>query len=137
MLDDKWPDGIKKTRQRECVLTILKNADTPLTALDIYEKIDQSTAPVWLSTVYRVLELLAEKGFVSRTTLIDKGIMLYEINRNEHKHYAVCIHCHKRIALQNCPLEIFTPELTENNFHVVGHKVEMYGYCSKCYAEML
>ena len=33
-----WPKGFKKTKQREQVLSILENADVPVTAMDIYTR---------------------------------------------------------------------------------------------------
>ncbi|MPN57397.1 hypothetical protein SDC9_205091 [bioreactor metagenome] len=57
---------------------------------------------------------------------------IYQLNRNQHKHYAICLSCHKVIEMDNCPMETFTPQLADQDFRVLGHKVEMYGYCKDC-----
>ncbi|MPN45848.1 hypothetical protein SDC9_193423 [bioreactor metagenome] len=63
---------------------------------------------------------------------MNQEMAVYEINHPKHKHYAVCINCHKIIKMDNCPMENFTPELEENGFRVVGHNLEIYGYCKDC-----
>ena len=85
-----------------------------------------------MSTIYRILELFVSKGLVTKTSFMDSDMAIYALNRHQHKHYAVCLNCHKIIELENCPMDTFVPELDESDFHVVGHKVELYGYCKNC-----
>ncbi len=127
-----WPDGIKKTKPRERVLSVLEGADRPLSAMDICAQTEKDGSPVWLSTIYRILELFEQKALVIKTTVLNNDLAVYELNRHQHKHYAVCMGCHKIVALQNCPMERFTPEIADRDFHVLGHKVELFGYCREC-----
>lgn len=127
-----WPAGIKKTKQRASVLKVLENAPAPISAMELYECIEKEDSPVWLSTVYRILEMFVSKGFVMKTTVMDNDMAVYELNRNMHMHYAVCVDCHKIVAMNNCPMAEFTPKLADDEFHVLGHRVEMYGYCKDC-----
>lgn len=129
-----WPEGVKKTRQRSCVLSVLKEADTPLTAADIYGRIGKDAGS--LSTIYRILEMFTQKGMVIRTVLLDSGAAVYEMDRHDHRHYAVCMVCHKIVAVQNCPMEVFTPDIRDGNFHVMGHKLELQGICGECYKRL-
>ncbi len=101
---NNWPAGIKRTRQRECVLSILEKSDKPLSATDICSKMEEDgDSAAW-----------------------------YELNRFKHKHYAVCMNCHKIIAMDNCPMESFVPKLAEDDFHVMGHNLEVFGFCKDC-----
>jgi Fur family ferric uptake transcriptional regulator len=129
---NNWPEGIKHTKQRECVLTVLEKSDSPLSANDICSRMDTSGSAAWLSTVYRVLELFVSRGMVLKTTIAGSDMALYELNRFKHKHYAVCIVCHKIIAMDNCPMENFSPILSDEGFTVMGHNLEIYGYCRDC-----
>ncbi|NLA86416.1 MAG: transcriptional repressor [Clostridiales bacterium] len=132
MTDSLWPSGIKKTKQREAVFEILEHADAPLSAMDIFERIDKEGTPVWLSTVYRTLDLFTEKGITLKTTVLHSDMAYYERNRDIHRHFAVCVDCHKRVAINSCPLADYQPKLPEDEFRVLGHRVEMYGYCKDC-----
>lgn len=127
-----WPAGIKKTKQRICVFSVLERAASPLSALDIYKQIEKEDSSFWLSTIYRVLELFVNEGIVVKTTVMNNNMALYELNCNKHTHYAICVNCHKVVEMNNCPMEEFVPKLADNSFRVLGHKVEMYGYCKDC-----
>lgn len=129
-----YPQGIKWTRQRKCVYQVLNEANEPLSAIQIYnrvekEKEDNSYA---VSTIYRILSAFEEKGLVSKTNWLGDGTVVYELNRGEHTHYAVCLECHKRIPLSNCPFAHVHLEEDTEDFTVTGHKLELYGYCRTC-----
>ena len=132
--EGNWPEGLKKTRPRTCVLSVLERAETPLSAMDIHARIAGEGRSVSLSTVYRILELLVKKGIAIKTTVMDNDMAIYALNRYEHKHYAVCMACHKVVDLTNCPMEKFVPRIADEDFHVIGHKLELYGYCRECSA---
>jgi Fur family ferric uptake transcriptional regulator len=127
-----WPAGIRKTKQRRFVLALLDKADAPLSASEIFDRVKSEDAAIWLSTVYRILDRFAGEGLVVKTTVADGGAALYARNRNRHRHYAVCVNCRRIVGLENCPMESFEPKLTERDFRVLGHRVEMYGYCRDC-----
>lgn len=129
-----WPQGLKKTRQRQCVLSVLEGAKAPLSAMEICKQSENEDCSLWLSTVYRILELFEREHVVVKTVIGDSDKALYEFNRHEHKHYAVCLNCHKIVEVDCCPLEDeeLAPHLAENDFRVLGHRLEMYGYCKDC-----
>lgn len=127
-----WPKGVKRTRQRESVLSVLESADKPLSATEICAKIQTDGEAAWMSTVYRVLELFEKKGMVIKTNMMSNEMAVYELNRFQHKHYAVCVNCHKVIAMENCPMEHFIPQIEEKDFQVMGHNLEIFGLCKDC-----
>lgn len=128
----KWPEGVKRTRQRESVLDVLENADKPLCAADICEKLGRGREGAWLSTVYRILGLFVEKGIVVKSFVLNDPMALYEMNHFIHRHYAVCVNCHSVLPLDGCPIEKMAPQLEEGGFSVLGHSLEIYGYCKNC-----
>lgn len=132
MSENSWPSGIKKTRQREAVLRVLRDAAAPVSAQDIGARLEKDGEAVWLSTIYRILDLFTEKGIAVKTSVLDSDMAYYELFNPTHKHYAVCVDCHKIVALQNCPMTEFEPDLTDSDFRVLGHRIEMYGYCRDC-----
>lgn len=127
-----WPAGMKRTRQRVCVHSVLEQTETPLSAAEIYGRIGAEGSEISLSTVYRILELFVKEKVAVKTMILDNETAVYTLNRSQHKHYAVCMNCHKVIELENCPLENFTPKLADGEFHVLGHRLELYGYCKEC-----
>jgi len=134
MLEDKnkWPSNLKKTKHRQCVLSILENAKKPLSAMEVFSDIEESGDTIWLSTIYRILDLFVKNNMVLKINVMDSDVALYELNHFVHKHYAICIGCNKIIAMENCPMEAFIPKVNDSDFHVIGHNLEIYGYCKNC-----
>lgn len=131
-----WPQAVKRTKQRCLVLAVLEAADMPVTALDISARLEKQGNPVWLSTIYRILDTFSEHGMAQKAAVLENGMAIYECSTRAHRHYAVCVVCHKVIAIHDCPLESYSPLLQEQNFHVLGHKLQMYGYCGECSTHM-
>lgn len=128
----RWPSDLKRTKSRVKILSILENSRTPLSAMDIYSQLEKSKEPVWLSTVYRVLDTFVEKNMILKNTVLNNEMVLYEINHFGHRHYAICLECHKMVTMENCPMDQFHPQFEDNSFHVLDHKLEVYGYCKDC-----
>ncbi|MDR7870425.1 MAG: Fur family transcriptional regulator [Tissierellaceae bacterium] len=128
----KWPEGLKRTKTRESVLSVLIDSHSPLSAIEIFSEIENRGESIWLSTVYRILDAFVEKGLVTKTSVLNNEITLYDLTHSGHKHYAVCIDCHKIVTMENCPMDDFKPKFKNNDIEVLGHKVEIYGYCKDC-----
>lgn len=128
----KWPKDLKRTKSREIVLSVLQDSHSPLSAIEIFSELEKKGESIWLSTVYRVLDAFVEKGLVAKTAVLNNEITLYDLNHSGHKHYAVCVGCHKIISMLNCPMDDFKPKFKNDDLAVLGHKVEVYGYCNKC-----
>lgn len=130
----KYPQGMKWTKQRKDVYAVLFYAKEPLNAIQIYNHIikqAEASENYAVSTIYRILTAFEEKNLVTRSNWLDSGTFVYELNRGQHTHYAVCLACHKHIPLQVCPFEhMHMPQ--EEQFKVTGHKLELYGYCRDC-----
>jgi Fur family ferric uptake transcriptional regulator len=133
--ENNWPEGVKRTRQRECVLAVLEEATKPLSAVDIFTLVNKRGCEAWLSTIYRILERFEEKKVVLKTTVASSDMTLYVINRMEHKHYALCLNCHIIIPIDHCPMNPFIPQLEEGEFQITGHHLEIFGLCKKCQSE--
>ena len=131
-LQTDWPSGLKRTKPREQVLAVLEQAAKPLSAMEICSEIEKNGESAWLSTVYRILELFVNKGMALKIAMMNSDMALYELNRYQHKHYAVCMSCQKIFPMENCPMEKFIPKIQDKDFRVIGHNLEVYGYCKDC-----
>jgi len=131
---EAFPQGIKWTKQRKSVYRVLDEAEEPLSAVQIYHRVEQQAdgEEYAVSTIYRILAVFEEKGFITKTVWMSDGTAAYELNRGGHIHYAVCLECHRRIALQSCPFAHIHLEREAGDFTVTGHKLELYGYCKDC-----
>ncbi|HEX3027737.1 MAG TPA: transcriptional repressor [Clostridia bacterium] len=125
--------GIKNTKPRNLIYDMLKQADMPVTAEQIYLKLKESGETINLSTIYRVLDYFISKGIALKSSISDENKALFELNRMEHKHHIVCIECKKMFAIADCPFEDYEKRIESSlGFDVKGHKLEIFGYCSQC-----
>lgn len=128
-----WPKGLKRTKSREAVMEALGKEHLPVTALYLFEELQKSEETIWLSTIYRVLESFIEKNAVIKSMPTDSTMAVYEWNRHTHMHYAVCVNCHTMLPIRDCPFEYVIPPVADGGFHIVGHNLELYGYCDTCF----
>lgn len=126
-------ENIKKTKQRTKLLEILQEANEPLTASQLHALYQRVDPDAWLSTTYRTLEMLTRHSIVNKFISQENGAALYELNVHGHRHYAVCKGCHKMWDINECPMKDLKVSTGEVDFHVTGHSLEVYGYCSDCY----
>ena len=113
--DISYPKGLKWTKQRKCVYQVLEEATEPLSAVQIYNRIEKEHegSDYAVSTIYRILATFEEHGMVEKTTFMGDGTVVYELNRGEHTHYAVCLECHQRsVKIQPFPC-FFRPRSEE------------------------
>jgi Fur family ferric uptake transcriptional regulator len=130
--EGNWPVGLKRTRQREQVWELLRQADAPLTAMEVYTRLAQAGNPLWMSTIYRILDHLVVHSLLTKTVAGESHTALYWLSQAGHVHYAVCLNCRRMIPLNTCALEVAPPGLEDEGFRVTGHRLELYGYCRSC-----
>ncbi len=125
--------GIKSTKQRNMVYDILEEFETPISVEQIHMKVAEIDSTVNMSTVYRVLEVFVNKGLVVKTNIIGTSSAGFVLNRAEHKHQLICLKCNKVVPINNCPLKKLEDLMKEEtDFEIMGHKLEVFGYCPQC-----
>ena len=131
--------GLKNTPSRQAVLAILAHTEEPVTAEEVYRRIlsagegkPGALRRVSLSTVYRTLATLAEKGLLLKSTGPD-GALSYQLRDSRHRHYLICTRCGSAVPISGCPLEALEQSLgKETGFSITGHNLELYGLCPRC-----
>ena len=142
-----YPQGLRKTKSRQVVWEILNHAGKPLSARQIAEQATKKTgasrqkdgedAPIWLSSVYRALDAFEKEHVISKTVLSGSNEAIYTIAGSGHHHYAICMNCKSRTELKHCPFaEAEALDTKDSDFMVVGHTVEVFGYCKDCQKKM-
>lgn len=127
--------NLKSTKKRLVILSVLNTANSPLLAEDILKETSKKVS-INLSTIYRALFALTEKGILLKQTGQD-GKTYYQINNRKHKHQLVCSLCNKVILIDCCPLLKFENELCKNTgFTITSHNLEFTGICPDCAKEL-
>ncbi|MFP4153512.1 MAG: Fur family transcriptional regulator [Alkalispirochaeta sp.] len=124
---------IRKSRQRDRILELLKHSRDHLTAHWIFETLRNEFPTVSLGNVYRNLNILVEQGLVNRLAFGSSGDV-YEATREPHYHF-VCDVC-GTIEDVRVPLELqheVESMIGETYGHlVISKSVEFHGICRTC-----
>lgn len=123
------------TKGAKVVLDVLEESHSLSSAQDIYGQLRSGggeKAP-GLTTVYRALDSLVEKGYVQAVDLGD-GEKRYEVVApGEHHHHLVCENCGQSNHLDQCVVEEIEDTIrAKYGFTIKSHVLEIFGVCSKC-----
>lgn len=130
LLDEK---GLLKTNQRKEILNIMSSEDKPLSAKHIYNKLKDRNPHLKLSTIYRNLNIFAEKDIVRKLNIRnDSNENLFELIIKDHHHHLVCMKCGE-IKDIKCLLDDYLKEIEDNNNYLIkDHRLTVYGLCEDC-----
>jgi Fur family transcriptional regulator, ferric uptake regulator len=124
--------GHRRGGARHAVVDLLSREQCCLTAQELHDRLRASGRPVGVASIYRVLDLLVDKGLVERIDT-GPGSARYEARHEsgEHHHHLVCDDCGK--------VEAFADEALERAIHDVqeragarAHYILLRGACADC-----
>ena len=120
------------SKQREDLLSVLKNSKSHPTAEELYNSIKEKIPSVSRGTVYRNLKGLVDEGYIIKISMTD-GADRYDYIHKKHNHI-ICKYCgmvkdfEYDFDLKNVKLSVI--KQTEMDPLLDG--VIMYGICEKC-----
>ena len=120
---------IKKfTRKRQIVLDKILDYDKPITAEELMRLIDEGFN---LSTVYRALEFLEEKGLIKSISF--DGNLRYFFSSEGHHHFLYCERCHSIQTFNECAAERLQKKVEEEfDYEIKDHVFYFTGICEAC-----
>jgi Fur family ferric uptake transcriptional regulator len=123
----------RSTRQRSAILQLLQEAESFLSAQELYDALRAKGLKVGLTTVYRNLQMLADTGEVDVVRREDGESMFRRCEAGEHHHHLVCRSCGYTVELANDELETWATSLAKKHrFSEVTHDLELFGLCRTC-----
>jgi Fur family ferric uptake transcriptional regulator len=106
-----------------------------MTAEEVLEIVRQKTKAVNITTVYRTLDLLVEKGLATRTDLGEGRVVYATAQHGPHAHL-VCLHCGRVIEAD---ASLLTPlgETIRSRYGFTPNleHIALYGVCEGCETE--
>jgi Fur family transcriptional regulator, ferric uptake regulator len=121
------------TRPRELIAGVLGREPRFLSAAEIYEQLKRASAHVSLSTVYRTLDRLHEKGDVTSRPDAEGEATYMLCEPARHHHHAICGECGRVEDVDCSAMELFADSLRKlHGFELDGHAMEFFGRCRAC-----
>jgi len=123
--------GLKRTHQREVVLTLVRSCFEHPTAEWIHQQARRTISEISLATVYRTLRILKEKGLIHEFSG-GASPSRYDGTLHDHEHVR-CIRCG---AVQDVDLpevgDIRDRVAERTKFQVGSYPLVFHGLCEKC-----
>jgi Fur family ferric uptake transcriptional regulator len=121
------------TRQGEAITEVLADVTEFRTAQDIHAELRRRGHRVGLTTVYRHLNLLVERGSVDVLRTPSGETIYRRCAVESHHHHLICRFCGKTVEFEGPEVERRTEEVARAaGFHDVAHTVEVFGTCQDC-----
>jgi Fur family peroxide stress response transcriptional regulator len=121
----------RQTAQRAMILEAVQEADSHLTAGEIFERVRRRDPRVGYGTVYRSLHLLAEHGLIQELTFADQASR-YDgrCERHDHVH---CSGCGELVDV-DVPEALMARHVAEerSGFAISHHHTVFVGLCPAC-----
>jgi Fur family ferric uptake transcriptional regulator len=127
--------GLRLTQERSAILEEVYSSHLHFDGDELAARLVNRPGAVRVSraTVYRALRLMVEAGLLRRVAR-PNGREVYEHDYGypQHDHF-ICRICGELIEFQNGAISDILEEVAaKNSFRVSGHRLEVYGLCSKC-----
>jgi Fur family transcriptional regulator, ferric uptake regulator len=126
--------GHRRGSARARVIDFLDRQRCCVGAQEIHRNLQALGEPIGLASVYRVLDVLAEKRLVQRLDLGD-GVTRFEPVREaeDHHHHIVCDDCGKIEVFADERLERVIKDVEHSSgYEVAAHDIVLRGACSAC-----
>ena len=126
-------EGLRNTRQKQLLLSILQEADRPMSINEIYSLIVLQLPKIAKSTIYRNIDSLLNQDLIEKYHFNGNEIF-YRIkaDRHEHKHFVICDDCKKIFDLPTCPIHALENAMEEEGFIIKDHQIQITGLCRDC-----
>ena len=119
----------KLTELRQEILEIIEKSDIPLQVKEINERI---TKEVNLTSVYRSLEFLEQKGYVQAISF-NTNARYYFSSEKRNGHFLFCSRCNNIKSFGTCFASDMERKLEKDyDFRIFDHFLYFTGICKTC-----
>jgi Fur family ferric uptake transcriptional regulator len=110
----------------------LSNAQSPLSPLEIYEKLLKKKKKIGLTSVYRSLNLFESLNMVFK--IVNGSSVKYKLcELKEHHHHIICKSCGNVGVFDFCDISSWSKKVTESTgYQVTDHQLNFFGFCKAC-----
>ncbi|OUS77487.1 transcriptional repressor [Paenibacillus sp. MY03] len=124
--------GLRVTDQRKTLAKLFADSPGYLSPKDVYEYMCKKYSGLSFDTVYRNLRVMEELGVLEQVVFEEGVKFKLHCREHEHHHHLICLQCGLTYPITYCPME---QTVVPDEFRVVKHKFEVFGYCKTCVQE--
>jgi Fur family ferric uptake transcriptional regulator len=126
-------DRIDRFEDRLAVLELFLGSEHHVTAPELAAMARKAGLGLSDEFVLETIELMCRYGF-AQANQFDNGQVRYEHRHlGQHHDHLICTKCQKIIEFQDATIEQLQLKVAEaHGFHMLQHKMELYGICRQC-----
>jgi len=122
--------GLRRTKQRQAMIELLVEAQTPLSAEDTFAQLPKGTCD--LVTVYRSLDQLERSGIL-QLGVRENGTKVYCLSHgHDHHHHLTCRACGRTERVDVCMVDELEKVGRSLGYTKLSHVMELFGNCPDC-----
>jgi len=131
-------EAIDHIEERFQILETFLQTERHLTIDELFRLLKTNGADLTLDFVQETLAMMQRFGFAQQNRF-DNGEIRYEHRHlGQHHDHIICTKCHSVIEFEDTHLEeLQTRIAVEHGFHMLQHKMEIYGLCEQCHTARL
>jgi Fur family ferric uptake transcriptional regulator len=129
--DDDFEDRFK-------VLEVFLQTERHVTIEELSSLLDQKGFRLRSDFLRSTLKMMCQYGF-AQANRFDNGVVRYEhLHLGQHHDHLICTKCRKIIEFADERMENLQIQIASSHgFHLLLHKMELYGICADCLKERL
>jgi Fur family ferric uptake transcriptional regulator len=126
-------DRIDRFEDRLAILDVFLQTECHTTAHELTQQVQSQGYSFSLDFVKDTLDLMCHYGFALQNRF-NNGVSRYEHHHlGQHHDHMICTKCKEIFEFQNSAVEKLQLKIAAaNGFHMLQHKMELYGICRRC-----
>lgn len=131
-------EQIDNFEDRFKVLEAFLQTEKHVTANELVERLENNGWRLESEFIKDTLKLMCRFGFAHKSRF-DNGVVLYEHQHlGQHHDHMICTKCRKIVEFEEEQIEQLQIRIAAaHGFHMLQHKLEIYGICSNCLRERI
>jgi Fur family ferric uptake transcriptional regulator len=126
-------EAIDHIEERFQVLETFLQTEHHLTSDELIRLLKENGAVLEPDFVKETLAMMHRFGFAQQNRFNNGEIRYEHLHLGQHHDHIICTKCHSVIEFENTLLEeLQTRIAVEHGFHMLQHKMEIYGLCEQC-----
>jgi len=126
-------ENIDHLEERMLVVETFLQTEKHISEQELYDIITNKDHGLSQDLIADTLDLMCLYGFAHKHHF-DNGVLRYEHRHiGQHHDHMICTKCNQIIEFQNNQIENLQLQVAaQHGFHMLQHKMEIYGICSNC-----
>ncbi len=126
-------DRIDRFKDRLAVLEVFLRTEHHVTAQELMTLVNQEGYTLPLEFVRDTIELMCHYGFAQHNRFLNGEPRYEHLHLGQHHDHMICTKCKNIFEFENQAIEQLQHQIAAaNGFHMLQHKMELYGICRQC-----